>query len=80
MTTEVFLADGELRLRATVTGPLADVVPETVHEFTLVAVEPGLFVLREPKAATWTPVRFYALEDGSRYVHYGARANPRVDD
>ena len=78
MTTEVLIGDVGLMLRATTTGPLAEVIPEPVHEFPLVAVEPDLFVLRPPGAATWTPVTFYALEDGSRYVHYGARANPLV--
>jgi CubicO group peptidase (beta-lactamase class C family) len=78
MTTEVDAAEGRLTLRATTTGPLADVVPEPVHEFPLVAVEPGLFALRPPGVTTWTAVTFYSLADGSRYVHYGARANPRV--
>jgi len=79
LTTEVFVGDdGGLRLRATVTGPLAEVMPEPVHELALIPVEPGLFVLREPKAKTWTAVRFYVLSDGMRYVHYGARASPLV--
>ena len=79
MTTEVLVGDGGgLTLRATTTGPLADVVPEPVHEFPLVAVEPDLFVLRPPGVTTWTAVTFYSLADGSRYVHYGARANPLV--
>lgn len=79
-TTDVYVGeDGGLRLRATVMGPLAEVIPEPVHEFALVPVEPGLFVLRGPKETTWTPVRFYELADGARYVHYGARANPLVD-
>jgi hypothetical protein len=53
-------------------------VPEPVHEFPLVAVEPYLFVLRASGVTTWTAVTFYALADGSRYVHYGDRANPLV--
>ena len=78
MTTEVLAGEGGLSLRATTTGPLADVLPEPVHEFPLVPVEPGLFVLRPPGVTTWTAVTFYSLADGSRYVHYGARANPLV--
>ena len=54
-----------LRLRATATGPLAEMIPEPVHEFPLVAVEPDLFVLRTPGETTWTAVTFYALDDGS---------------
>jgi CubicO group peptidase (beta-lactamase class C family) len=78
MTTEVFERDDGLALRATVTGPLAEVVPVPVHEFALVPVGPDLFALRAPGETTWTPVTFYALPDGARYVHYGARANPLV--
>ena len=78
MTTEVFAGDDGLRLRATTTGPLAEVMPEPVHEFQLAPVEPGLFAVRSRGESTWTAVTFYELEDGSRYVHYGARANPLV--
>jgi CubicO group peptidase (beta-lactamase class C family) len=78
MITEVLEGDDGLVLRATVTGPLADFVPVPVHEFALVPVGPDLFVLRAPGETTWTPVTFYALADGARYVHYGARANPLV--
>jgi len=31
-----------------------------------------------PGVETWSAVTFYALADGARYVHYGARANPLV--
>ena len=78
MTTEVYAADDALTLRATTTGPLAELRPEPVHEFPLVPIEPDLFVLRAPGETTWTPVTFYSLDDGTRYVHYGARANPLV--
>lgn len=71
--------DGGLAIRATVTGPLAEIVPKPVHEYPLVAVEPDVFVLKDPAETTWTVVTFYALADGSRYVHYGARANPLVE-
>ena len=79
MTTEVYARDDGLRLRATATGPLAELLPEPVHEFPLVPVEPDRFALRAPGETTWTAVTFYALDDGSRYVHYGARANPLVE-
>ena len=79
MTTEIYEGDDGLTLRATATGPLAELMPEPVHEFPLVPVEPDLFVLRAPGETTWTAVTFYALDDGARYVHYGARANPLVD-
>jgi hypothetical protein len=63
MTTEVFVDDRGLTLRATATGPLAELMPEPVHELPLVAVEPELFVVRLPGETTWTPVTFYELEN-----------------
>ena len=49
-----------------------------MHEYSLAPVEPGVYAMRAPGTATWIAVTFYALEDGARYVHYGARANPLV--
>jgi CubicO group peptidase (beta-lactamase class C family) len=76
VTTE---PDGGLVLRATVTGPLAELVPKPVHEYPLVPVERDVFAVKDPGATTWTAVTFYALEDGTRYVHFGARANPLIE-
>ena len=77
--TEVFQRDGRLVLRSIDTGPHADLVEEdAVQEHDLIPVREGLYVLRPPEVRTWTPVRFYRLPDGSPYVHYGARANPKV--
>jgi CubicO group peptidase (beta-lactamase class C family) len=79
ITTEVMEQDGGLTLRATMTGPLAELVPKTVHEYRLVPVEHDVFALKDPAETTWTAVTFYELAGGARYVHYGARANPLVD-
>ena len=79
ITTEVTEQDGALTLRATVTGPLAELVPKPVHEYPLVPVEPDVFALKDPAETTWTAVTFYEIAGGARYVHYGARANPLVD-
>jgi len=70
-------ADGPV-LRSTVTGPLADLAPEPTKEYPMVAVSPDLFVVREPQSQTWTPVSFYELRTGEKYVHFGVRATPRV--
>ena len=78
LATEVFEGADGLVLRSTVTGPLAELLPEPVHEYALAPVEPGVYAMRAPGTATWIAVTFYALEDGARYVHYGARANPLV--
>ena len=72
------LADGPT-LRTTITGPLAEMVPDPVEEYPMVPVGPALFVVQPPEAETWAPVIFYALPTGERYVHFGVRATPRVD-
>ncbi|MFF1923904.1 serine hydrolase [Streptomyces sp. NPDC058221] len=73
------LEDGDgLRLRYTVTGPLADLVPQTVQEAGLVPVSDDLFVVRLPGSRSWTPVTFYTLPTGEPYVHFGVRATPKV--
>ncbi len=72
------LAEGPT-LRTTITGPLAELVPEPVEEYPMVPVGPALFVVKPPEAETWAPVTFYELPTGERYVHFGVRATPRVD-
>jgi hypothetical protein len=65
-------------MRATLTGPLAELVPDTVRDFPLVPVEQDLYATREPGTRTWAPVTFYSLPSGEPYVHFGARATPKV--
>jgi CubicO group peptidase (beta-lactamase class C family) len=65
-------------LRTTLTGPLAELEPDPVEEYPMVPVGPALFAVRAPETETWLPVTFYALPTGERYVHFGARATPRV--
>ncbi len=72
------LAEGPT-LRTTILGPLAEMVPDPVEEYPLVAVGPALFAVKPPEADTWAPVTFYELPTGERYVHFGVRATPRVD-
>jgi hypothetical protein len=69
--------DGAL-LRTTITGPLAELVPDPVEEYPLVPAGPALFAVKPPEAETWVPVTFYELPTGERYLHFGARATPRV--
>ncbi|MEO5874742.1 MAG: serine hydrolase domain-containing protein [Streptosporangiaceae bacterium] len=47
-------------------------------ELDLVAVDEITFVGRAEGSPTWIPFVFYELPDGTPYVHYRARANPRV--
>jgi hypothetical protein len=65
-------------LRTTVLGPLAELTPDPVSQYPMIAVAPNLFVVREPQARTWIPVTFYSLATGEKYVHFGARATPKV--
>jgi len=75
---EVFAgADGPV-LRTTVTGPIAELVPEPTHEYPMVAVAENLFVVRDPDSRTWTPMTFYELPTGESYLHFGVRATPRT--
>ncbi|WP_335936195.1 serine hydrolase domain-containing protein [Streptomyces sp. PTD5-9] len=75
---EIVERDGGLVMRDRVTGPLAELVEETEHEYDMHPVEPGLFVVRRPGLKSWYPVVFYALADGSRYIHHGIRATPKA--
>jgi hypothetical protein len=34
--------------------------------------------MKQPGTESWAAVIFYRLEDGTEYLHTGARANPRV--
>ena len=78
---EVFERDGAAIMRTTVTGLLAELDPDPVVELELVPADASgdLFVMRAAGHQTWTPVTFYALPTGERYVHFGVRATPRVD-
>ncbi|MFG2503647.1 serine hydrolase [Streptomyces sp. NPDC048441] len=75
---EVLDTEGGLSLRQTVTGPLAALQSTPIEEFALVPVGGDRFVFRRPGTQTWVPVTFYKLATGEQYVHYGARATPKV--
>lgn len=66
------------RIRTTISGTLAELAPEEPKEYPMVPVGPALFVVRPPEARNWTPVTFYELPTGERYLHFGARATRRV--
>jgi dipeptidyl aminopeptidase/acylaminoacyl peptidase len=69
--------DGPVR-RTTVTGPMAELMPEPSKEYPMVALGPDLFLIREPHSRTWTPVTFYQLRTGEKYIHFVGRATPLV--
>lgn len=76
---EVFEGDEGPVLRTTISGPLAELVPDPVDEYRLVPYAPGMWLTKPEEAETWFPVTFYELPTGERYLHFGARATPRVD-
>jgi dipeptidyl aminopeptidase/acylaminoacyl peptidase/CubicO group peptidase (beta-lactamase class C family) len=76
--TEVFIRDGGLVLRETLSGAVAVATGRPVQEHELVPVSEGLFAMRTPGTEGWSAVTFSALADGSEYVHLGGRANPRT--
>jgi hypothetical protein len=76
---DVFTGDDGPMLRTEVVGPLAELVPDPVDEYPLVPYGPALFLTKPPEAETWFPVTFYELSTGERYLHFGARATPKVD-
>jgi CubicO group peptidase (beta-lactamase class C family) len=78
VTTELLRKDGELVLRTTATGPLAALEPDPVKELPLTAVRDGLFAAFVKEVDAYLPITFYQIADGSRYVHFGVRANPMV--
>ena len=78
LETDVYLDGERLMLRTTSTGPLAELDENPIEEHELFPIRDGVYALREPPSEQWTPVVFYRLDDGKRYVHFGARANPWV--
>ncbi len=79
--TELSEGDGGPMMRITLSGELAEMMPESerVLEYPLVPIGENLFVTREPEAKSWIPVLCYQLPTGERYVHFGVRATPKVD-
>jgi dipeptidyl aminopeptidase/acylaminoacyl peptidase len=75
---EVLLTGDGPILKTTATGPLAKLMSDPTTEYAMVPIEQNLFVVKEPKAQTWTPVTFYELRTGEKYVHLGVRATPKV--
>ena len=76
---EVVARDGKLLAIQTVVGLGSEMTPEPI-ELPLVLLEPGsdLFVTQHPALPGWLPVTFLTLPDGSRCMHSGGRATPRV--
>jgi hypothetical protein len=76
---DIARTDEHLTLKATSTGPLASALGEEEEPpLDVLPVAADLFVTRRPGDSSWTPLVFFRLDDGSDYVHFGARATPRT--
>ncbi|HET7310868.1 MAG TPA: serine hydrolase domain-containing protein [Mycobacteriales bacterium] len=51
---------------------------EDPEPMQVLPVEGDVFVAKGPDDESWIPFVFFSLPDGSEYVHFGARANPKV--
>ena len=74
---DVAEAGDGLSLTVTSTGALADSMGREPHAMTLVPFQPDIFLVKMPGAEAFFPTVFFRLEDGSRYLHLGARSTPR---
>lgn len=75
---EVYVGDDGPMLRTTLLGPLAELEPEPVDEYALIAIRENVFAVRQPGTQTWITTTFYTLPTGEDYIHFGARATPKV--
>jgi CubicO group peptidase (beta-lactamase class C family) len=67
----------QARLRST--SALAEALgSEDPPPMQVLPVTDDVFVAKGPDDESWTPFVFFRLDDGSDYVHFGARANPKV--
>jgi dipeptidyl aminopeptidase/acylaminoacyl peptidase/CubicO group peptidase (beta-lactamase class C family) len=70
--------EGQLRIRQTVTGSLASLVPDPTTEDDLVPIGPAQFAHSPAGMRGWVSVTFYTLPTGERYLHTGVRATPKT--
>lgn len=72
--------DGRLRATLTPTGAVAKMAEAKPRTVELTAVDPSerLFVTQLEGMEGYVPVVFFDLPDGRAYVHFGARATPKV--
>jgi CubicO group peptidase (beta-lactamase class C family) len=72
--------DGHLEGTISLSGPLAEVIPEPDVKIRLEPIDAGTFLVYEEGEPTPDTAVFYQFEDGvPRYLHNGGRANPRVE-
>jgi hypothetical protein len=75
---EVIAGSDGAMVRTVTTDPLVADLPGGVQEFEMTALAADRYVIRRPGAAVYTPLAFYQLGSGRRFVHFGGRATPKV--
>jgi CubicO group peptidase (beta-lactamase class C family) len=76
---DLSVEDGHLSGTETLSGPLAEMLPNPVTKITLTPVDTTTFLLLEEGASAPVPAAFYDFQDGTpRQLHYGARTHPRT--
>ena len=74
------MRDGKLFAVQTVVGLGSELTPEPIElPLVMLVPESELFLTQHPALpGTWLPVTFITLADGTRCMHSGGRATPRV--
>lgn len=73
-------AGDHLVAQAKTSGALAETLgADEQPPINVYPVEGDVFVGRSDDADSWTPFVFFTLDNGTRYLHMGARATPKVD-
>jgi CubicO group peptidase (beta-lactamase class C family) len=70
--------DGGLAMVITISGIIAELAGGEPMELPMRTFLPGVFAVRRPELNAWFTAVFYELEDGTKYLHHGARATPKV--
>jgi CubicO group peptidase (beta-lactamase class C family) len=69
----------QLLAKVKTSGPLSESLGRDEQPpMRVVPVERDVFVAKGADDESWTPMVFFTLPDGSEYVHFGARATPKV--
>jgi CubicO group peptidase (beta-lactamase class C family) len=72
--------NGQLVGTTTLSGPLAEMLPNPVTKIRMTPVDSSTFLLTAEDEPTPSAVVFYDFEGGiPQYMHFGARTHPRVN-
>lgn len=77
VTMDVSEVGDGLAVTITSSGPLSETMPQEPQVLPLVPFQPDVFLAKAPEASMYMPVVFFTIEDGTRYLHLGARSTPR---